>query len=274
MSEKLQSYSVDYFLESARLVKNCSIRTLNHEKNKQIVVIKMFDNKFMQNIYRKCIIDRPLKINKNTKMVVSYIFSTTRSLINLFCCKFQMIEIYDKLSTHGIIIEGNFNIDPLTKVPKNYYSGKSLDGTNVLRGALPIPDASYLVIDNHRLIKIMTGADLVSYKSVGMNVQCIQGERLMTNGRILLDEQKDDDTGMIVIAVDEDQNTLIIYHQSINKYNMISLLRFFKAKDAIIICNTDNSHIIWKECGINHYNKTDFIGNTNEIVSNVITFSS
>jgi Cu/Ag efflux protein CusF len=185
-----------------------------------------------------------------------------------------MIEIYDKLSTHGIILEGNFNINPLTKIPNNYYAGKSIDGTNLIQGVSPIPTASYLVIDNHHLIKIMTGSELTSYKSIGANVQCIEGERLMTNGEYVQFDEDKNNTGMIVIAIDENKNTLIIYHQSINKYNMISLLLFFKIKDAIVICETDNSHIIWKECGIDYYNKTDFIGNANEIVSNVLTFSS
>ena len=269
-----QIYSVDYFLKNVKIAKKCSIRTLNSENSKQIIVIKIHNHRFMEKIYKKCVTDRPLKMNKNTKMIVSYILSTTRPLINLFCCGFRMIEIYDKLSTHGIVFGGNFNINPLTKIPNDYYVSKSIDGINIIKGALPIAMASYLVIDNHQIIKIMSGSELTSYKSVGTNVQCIQGERLINNGVHVQINENDIDTEMIVIAMDENKNILIIYHQSINRYNMISLLKFFRINDAIIVCKTENSHIIWKECGTKYRNKTDFIGNTNKIVSNVITFSS
>ena len=273
ISDDASLYSVDYFLDNVRKTKNCSIKTLSSEKNKQIVVIKMCNPVFLKSIYAKSHHSRSLRLSKKGKMMISYIPSTTRPLINLFCCKFKLMDIYDKLSTHGIILEGNFDVNPLTKIP-NSYVGKVFNETNVIQGVLPLATASYLVIDNHNIIKIMSGTDLVSYKSVGINVQCIRGERLISNGTTEDTNRFDKENGMIVIAVDVNQNILIVYHQAINKYNMTSLLQFFNVKDAIIICNTENSHIIWKENGVRKIDKSNFVGDADEIVSNVITFSS
>lgn len=80
--------------------------------------------------------------------------------------------------------------------------------------------------------------------------------------------------GFMVIGIDYENNLFIIYHKHIDYYNLILLLIESNCKDAIMICNNSNANIIWKEAGINKYNKTDFIGNPKIELSNVITFSS
>ncbi len=42
-------------------------------------------------------------------------------------------------------------------------------------------------------------------------------------------------------------------------------LKQVNCRDAIMVCNSKLPHIIWKQSGINTFNKTDFIGNPNEI---------
>ena len=271
----LNTYSIDFFLENIKNAKKCSARMLCSDQNKKIIVAKIFNYKFMQDIYKKCTSRDNMIYDKHAKLVITYLLSDTRPLINLFCCNLQMIDIYDKLSTHGIAIEGNFNINPLTKYPIGYYEGKSLKGTKIIKEELLNDSMSYLVIDNHQIINIMYGSELIKYKSTGIYTQCVQGDMLIKDGKdILIDNDENDDCGMIVIAKDENNNTLIIYHQKINKSNMLLLLHFFKITNAIIICKSDTAHIVWKESEYNFYNKTDFIGNMYDNVSNIITFSS
>lgn len=76
----------------------------------------------------------------------------------------------------------------------------------------------------------MSGTYLASYKSICVNVQCIRGERLISNGTTEDENCFDEENGMIVIAIDVNQNILIVYHQAINKYNMTSLLTVFNVK--------------------------------------------
>lgn len=80
--------------------------------------------------------------------------------------------------------------------------------------------------------------------------------------------------GLLVIAIDHDNNIFIVYHPHIDYFNMMLLLKVFNSKEAILICQSSNAHIIWKENGYNTYNKSDFIGNPSDILSNIITFSS
>jgi len=266
--------SMDFFLEMLNKQKyGFSIRNLHNDPQKKITVVKISDISVLLNIYNSVNSVRQLSLDFDSKCVFTYLASNTKPLINLFCCNFRIIEIYDKLSTHGLILEGCFNINPVTKKPNAHYIGKNLQGHNFIKGELPDDNLSYLIIDNHQHIKIMTGLELKTYKSIGINVQCMQGDRIMTNG-LPQENMSNEKTGMIVIAKDYANNIIIIYHPKITTYDMISLLFFFKTKDAIVICKSDNSHIIWKEHGMNYYNKSDFIGNTNDYVSNSITISS
>lgn len=81
------------------------------------------------------------------------------------------------------------------------------------------------------------------------------------------------DNSLLVIAIDKNENLIIVYHKHIDIYNMLLLLKLFNSYNAILLCNSPNANIIWKEKGFNMYNKTDFIGNPNKKLSNIITFS-
>ena len=87
------------------------------------------------------------------------------------------------------------------------------------------------------------------------------------------DEFFDMDNGLLVLGIDNHSNTFIVYHKHIDFYNMLLLLKLFDTRDAILLCNSNSANIIWKEKGLNMYNKTDFIGNPKKILSNIITFA-
>lgn len=96
------------------------------------------------------------------------------------------------------------------------------------------------------------------------------GSKLMFQNEQLFDTND----GFLVIAIDHNNNIIIVYHPHIDYFNIILLLKIFNSKEAIIICRSSDAHIIWKENRHNTYNKSDFIGNPSNILSNIITFSS
>lgn len=83
--------------------------------------------------------------------------------------------------------------------------------------------------------------------------------------------------GPLIIGKDKDNNTIIIYHDKMDIYNMMKILDKFQCKDAVLICNTSNLAILWKGANKNGenniFNKGDFIGNTDKKISNIILFS-
>lgn len=83
--------------------------------------------------------------------------------------------------------------------------------------------------------------------------------------------------GPLVIGKDKENNTIIIYHDKMDIYNMMKILDEFKCKDAVLICNTPNLGILWKGANKdgenNLFNKGDFIGDTDKKISNIILFS-
>ena len=95
----------------------------------------------------------------------------------------------------------------------------------------------------------MNGYELINYKQNGINLQCVEGMRLIDNNSPYpLENLMRKKNGMIVIAIDSNKETyLIIHHPHITVDNMISFLLFMKIKDAINICYTDNPHLIWEK---------------------------
>lgn len=270
------AYSIDTFFDLLEKHGNCcSIKKIHTDPKKIIIIAKICDSNFINNLYNNDgEMKRPLTLDANSLMVITYLPVTTKIMVNLFCCNFQMIDVYDKISTHGIAIEGNFNINPVTQIPYEGYLGKTLQGTNIVRGVVPNSNSHFLVIDDHKILKIMNGSELLNYKASNINIQCVQGERLIEKGNPNNTKILDRKSSMIVVAIDNCNNILFIFHPQINKYNMISLLLYFRVVNAINICDSDNAHLIWKEYGRNIYNKTDFIGNTYDYVANSLVFSS
>ena len=318
--------------------KCCLLKELNSEPNKQIFVAKICNIKSINIFYKtyqskQNLVDT-LYLDPNTKFVIMAIPKSTKFLVNLFCCNLSMENIYSRLSTHGIAIEGCFKIQSKTNIPKGEYSGFDPQTKKSFIKKNKIIDnyASYLVIDNYQIIKILDENELSTYKTTGINTQYVQGRKLFENSQpiipinqmknVIIENIPDLPKGKIsgenviidysnlklklkinnieteidfnkigseikfeyeqffilksilVIAIDINSNILMFYHPKIDYFNMALLLQLFNIKDAIAICFSPNAHIIWKEAGLNTYNKTDFIGNTTDNISNVITFSS
>lgn len=308
----------------------CNIKNLNlqqgHAGNQDVYVMNLCDisgmNNFMKEIEPEA--NDNLYIDPSYKLFIAVIPSTSKYFIDLFCCKISMENIYNKFADYGLAIEGCFNIEPITLLP-NFYQGREFGSDDMLTmtGKEINLNPSYLVIDNHSILRILNKQGLEQYKPLGINVQYVEGYQLYEKGKPSLDlsEMKniiidgkqisgknvtidynnlkiqannmyydfsdigsklifqdermfDTNNGLLVIAIDDNDNIFIVYHPHIDYFNMMLLLKIFNSKEAIIICSSSNAHIIWKENGYNTYNKTDFIGNPSDILSNIITFSA
>jgi hypothetical protein len=310
---------------------SCTLKNLNSiDSGKEIYAMK---------ICKTDIIDKLLELqidNQNIvkpyidpigKLIMILIPQSSKFFINLFCCKITMEKIYNKFAKYGLAIEGCFNIEPITMIP-TFYQGYEYGTKNMLnmKGENMHTKRSFLVIDNHNIIKIINDDELKLYEPKGVNVQYIEGFRLYENTKPFMDSStmknvkvkingsqnningsnvtidynklkiKINDSyydfnkigsdvnfvydtmfnmneGLFVFAIDMSNNIFMMYHKHIDYYNIMLLLNMFGCKDAILLCNSPNVNIIWKENGYNTYNKTDFVGNPKKILSNVITFS-
>lgn len=81
------------------------------------------------------------------------------------------------------------------------------------------------------------------------------------------------DNSFMVFGFDINNDNFILYHEHIDIYNIILILSEFNCKDAILLCNESNLSILWKGMNENLYNTTDFIGNPDKNLSNIILFT-
>lgn len=313
----------------------CLLKNLNENDDKDIYVAKICNPDLINNFAKNQQTENTdtIYIDPNNKLFMAYIPKTSKIFTNLFCCNITMEQIHSKFSNYGLAIEGCFNIEPISMLP-TFYRGNEFDTEYLLtvngktgRNKSKSNSKSFLVIDNHNIIKIMDDLELKNYKPVGVNVQYIEGLRLYNNkipfmsfasmkdlktkdisnipenvngSNVIIDYQQlkikindksfdfseigkriqfnnnqlfNTNNGLFVFAIDENDNIFLIYHQHIDIFNMMLLLQLFNCKDAIVLCNSSDANIIWKENGQNIYNKTDFLGNPKKIISNVITFS-
>jgi len=270
----------DHFFEFILQNNNCcQLKNLNTDaENKDIYVVKVCNSETI-NEYSKIVNNDKMDIANmggQGKFFMAIIPSSSKIFINLFCCGFTMEKIYSKFSKFGLAIEGCFNIEPITLLPY-FYQGHEFGTDNIIttNSSVTMENLGFLVIDNHRITKIMDSLELRAYAPIGINVQYVAGERLYEKGRPF----ENINSGTIkeknlIFAIDNDDNIFIVYVEQIDLYNLLLLLQMFGCRDAILLCGSDNINIIWKESGYNIYNKTDFIGNPSDSISNVITFSA
>lgn len=300
---------------------NIHLLNLNPQAfNKQIYVM-LFDKnnlKLLSTFFRRYSMGHDLiNVDSNKKILIGFIPSTTKFFFNLWCCNFTMEYICKKFDDCGLAIQGNYNISPISATP-NYYQGRNIkNGDAITFFPDKIARTSFLIFDNHNIIRIIDSSELSSYKPYGSNVQYVEGERIYKNGVPIIDPAKMDNLQMhdgskiiidhenqiitvgtsaypsssigktiffdkceyfinkslMVICIDSSHNIIIIHHKDINKYNLILMLKIMNCSDAIIVADTPNINLIWKKHGKNVHNKTDFIGNPTELVSNIISFS-
>jgi len=247
-------------------------KEINNDPKKKMIVSSIHDMNLLHTLYPH----HTMILDPKDFFLIFYIPNSTKIMINLFCCNFKMADIYHKISTHGIAIEGKFNINPVTNIPMGHYSGNIITKDinprqNHIKGKKILRKNHYLIIDNHRLIKILDGCELINYKPTGINLQCVEGMRIISNKVPV--QQNDKINSMIVIAIDISNNILIIHHPHISMNDMISFLLYLQVNDAINICDSNNPHLIWKDKN-NQSNDDMYIGDINEVISNAIVFSS
>ena len=211
-----------------------------------------------------------------------------------------MIDIYNKISTHGLILEGCFTIQKgLNYYHEGMYSGNKLqnDAESLFRSTDGDVDniSAYLLIDNHTNIHLLDKTELEKFVPTGLNVQYVRGVTLCKNGvptvsleqmkyvnwngkvipgskvvlnyrtkQIIIDtesvpfEEIDRSITMVnqgffslsgktVIARDQEQNIIIIYHPNIDLFNLQLLLHTLNVTDAILLCESNNGPFVGKE---------------------------
>lgn len=127
-------------------------------------------------------------------------------------------------------------------------------------GSLTNIDGSNVIIDYAELKIKINGIDF-NFSEIGTKINFVYNSLFEMNH------------GLLVLMMDAHNNICLFNHENIDIFNMLLLLKIFDCKDAIVLCDSTKINIIWKENGYNTYNKTDFIGNPQLIVSNVIVFS-
>lgn len=158
----------------------------------------------------------------------------------------ETIQIISGLSLYK---DGNPFID-IDKMKDIIYENKPISGKNV--------------IINYNDFLIKFDNNIYRFKDIGNKFKFKYPEFFNTNNAPL------------VIGINKNNNNFILYHDHIDIYNLMKLLLKFECKNAILICNNLNTNILWKgmnEKTLNTYNKTDFIGNPDETLSNIILFT-
>jgi hypothetical protein len=250
-----------------------AIVNLSLDSQKEIMVAKIC-NQDLNNVLGT----KSLIIDTNHQLFMAFIPATSKIFVNLFCCNITMEDIHKKFTNFGLAIEGCFNIEKISNLPNFYRGYNFLDDNYILtmQGVKQSLPKAYLVVDNHRIQKIVSEAELSTYKPIGVNVQYIEGLSLYENGRpqkslTSLDKKL---LGCLVLAIDKSNNIIIFYHNQLDISNVFQILNAFDCQNAILLCASANAHLIWKRDGQNTYNQSDFIGNPVETVSNVMTFSA
>jgi len=264
----------------------CSAKVLSMDKGKEMYIMRLCNLDVLKNFCSKYKATLPdIKLDPSTKFIIGIIPKSTNTYINLFCCDINMNAIHEKISSNGIAIEGCFNVKNVNGqiFPDGMYQGVNLNRSNtnsVKNSGTEITDqlqSGYFLVDNFSTYHFLTKEEINLFKPIGVSVQMVHGYLLCKDGQpakglfeVLLIPKLG---GKMIIATDFNDDLIIIYHPNTDYFNLMLLLHSLNVKNCILICNGDKGHMLWKENGMNHYNKTDFIGDTTEIVNNVVVFT-
>lgn len=246
--------------------KTCSIndRLLNLNKknvdNKNIFVLNLFD----ENIYDND------EYDVKSNIFVGIIPSKTKCFISSIYHKITMNNLFNRISDFGIAIQGLFNIKPIT------FLTECMTNTN--------DKISYIIIDNHTKISIIDQHEIISYIPYGVNVQYIEGIKLYHNGKSYIDNIQTENICnnnifyellhmYLIIAIDKNNDTYIIYYPITEISKINELLNDIECENAILLCKTGVPNIIWKQENQNTINN-NYIGNVNDIVSDILIFTA
>jgi hypothetical protein len=287
----------------------CSVKHLNPNKN-NISVARICKPEVIAELYEK--IQKKssdtIYIESTNKFTIIMIPATTNKRINLFHNS-SMYDVYSKFATNGVAIEGCFDVKPVNlmsvdnskgcliidnhqilKIVNHYgLRGYISSGINVkyiegfrlfIDGKPYIPFEEMKDVWNENMstlpIGFISGGDVqINYQTLIFTVKNINipFEDFGPDIKFIHEEIFVMHPGLLIVALDRDENMMIIYRPNIDYFNMILLLDTFHVKNAIVICDSDKAHLIWKASGKNTYNQTDFVGDSQEKLSNIITIS-
>ena len=244
---------------------------VNWNINKDIYITNLFDtdanNKYINMDYKKNLF--MALIPKKSKCFISTIRHGT-----------TMDNLFDKISDFGLAFQGFFNIQPITTLPSLCQTKCNSKSTE---------EIAFVVIDNHTNLKIMNYNNILSYQPIGVNVQYIEGIKLYENGISFMNsiyfncmDFASENNGQksflkifcqhLLLAIDYNDNIYVIYHPNTNFTNIDNLLEDINCKDAVLLCNSGTSNIMWKYA--NQPKRNNFIGDQNETISDIIIFSA
>lgn len=321
---------------------NCSIiKNLNPGDPSKEIYICVFCNNNIINTFMKSVGKDTIYFDPSSRFFMAYIPSSSKYLVETFCCNITMQNIHNKFANFGLAIQGNYDINAISGsgFVSGFGSGSESGSGSQYKNNSEInfkTNKSYLVINNHKTVKIIPEKELNNYYPHGINIQCIEGWRIYDKGepfisfsdikefttdnskpsdypssnpidysQVIIDYDKlkiftnkinnsknsydfsdietkikfknpevyDMNYGLLILCITIAGDIMIFYHKKTDIYTLLVMLKNFDCYDAIVLCNTPDANIIWKENGHNIFNKSDFIGNPNKNVYNVITFS-
>jgi hypothetical protein len=173
--------------------KCCLAKNLSKEPGKEMHVMKICDatiiNKFVADNSGSDIVDT-MSLDPGSKFVICVIPSTTKLFVNLVCCNVTMAntmnEIREKISSHGIAIEGGFKVQNATGLSRplgSYqgFNGQGQEYTSITEDK--DPSATYFVVDNYSNIHFLRRDELNNFIPQGIKLQYVRGQELFRDGR-------------------------------------------------------------------------------------------
>lgn len=265
------------------MLETSNVQLINSKNNKkkhtqQANIISVFndlnknDHICINNFIDINIINNHIKLNCITDLFLAKIPKKTKYYVSTIRYNTTMNNLFSKINDFGLAFQGLFNIKLITTLPLLYKN--NFPST--------LNESAFIVIDNHINLKIMNYNDILCYQPMGVNVQFIEGIKLYENGISHLDSAHSNYTNdesknklinaYLLLANDYEDNMYIIYHPNIDLININNLLEKINCNNAILFCNSKKINMMWKYT--NQSINSNFIGNQNEIISDIIVLST
>lgn len=259
-----------------------NLKNYTKTKKKKYTTKNNQKNKFLNYLLDIDTTDKYFSLNYKDNLFVARIPNKVKYFISTIRYETTMNNLFGKISDFGLAFQGFFNIELITTLPSLYQTKKNNTPNDS-------NETAFLVIDNHTNLKIMNYNDILCYEPMGVNVQYVEGIKLYENGISYLDSIHFDHIDVmteneccnaflkiscahLLLANDHEDNMYIVYHPNINLTDINNLLGNINCKDAILLCSSGKINIMWKYA--NRSKNSNYIGNQNEIISDIIVLST
>lgn len=258
----------------------CSVKHLNRIHD-DISVIKMCKPNGMTELYANNQINNGLTdtiyVDNGTNCVVAVI--RTNCKFDIFNHSLSISDAYEKIHNYGLAINGHFKIKSRADlmVKNDDSTSYLIIGSNlqiVTDNQLNIINNVTYAIEGFRLINrgkpfesintmkdaiitdvsglpngLISGSEItIDYQKLKFIIRGIEitFDKIDTNIKFVHNEMFSIHRGLLIVALDNNGTTMIIYRPNIDYFNMILLLITFNCFDAILISDSDNVRFLWK----------------------------